>query len=342
MVDFSPLRGKSAWISFHDAVKGPADTAGKLLEMDNIGKSLLSVFKVFDLAYMPNLPPFFQKLASDNKVCIDVIASFKVVFTLKKITTCDVVGRTYWETHKVTEIVDVVFTLGSNLIGTVRYVSRLASIALPASLTLWKMGFTCVSYTCRGYNDNQNIIKFKKELAVLSARKADSDGKIRSLSDQEFKDKYHLKRDICGKKIALLNRKIERLCQNPPKNELAARRERAFNCHKLIEKWELKFNRYEKYLCALDFDPIDRFCALKKEKWVNRIKKCNNNLTDKLYSRAFHLTFAATLALGILASLLAVQHVVITSVLTGMGVVVSAIGMKWLIDQPTEKAYKII
>lgn len=340
-VSLKSLRDDSIWNTINQKIKGPAATAGKVREMDNIGKSLDSVFKVFDLPYMPELPPFFQKLAANNRVCIDLIASFKGVFSLKKITQSDAVGRAYWETHTVTEIGDVAFILGSQLISTVRYLAKLADIPLPASLSRWKLGLTFLSYSCRSYNDFSSLNELYEDLSDLELKKTKSERK-ESLTLGKYQEKYLNKRRDLGKEIAALNAQLEALCKKPQRHELAKKRIEAFDCLEKIQEKSIKVMRCEKYLFALDFCPKKRFEELKSKKWQNRIEMCNDSIKDRQYSRAFHTTFAATLALALVSAAFSLQSVAMKSVLAFMGVAVSAIGMKWLVDKPAEKVYEII
>jgi hypothetical protein len=360
---------------FHDILEGPASVAGSVLDMEVLGKTLGSFVRPFDLS---KLSPFFQNIVRDNKLCLEVIGSYKGVFSLVKLTSCDEVGRPYWETHTVIELTALVLNLGSYLIGTVRYVCRLAVVVVSASLPLWKSGFTSVSLFCKGYSEYceaQNLqskltgLKLAQEWSSLSEeakgekwktmaelarkqmkphkREADREEKVEVKDLSALIQRYQTKRLNTLKNIFNSEQELNKLGSTKPEN-LKSSRESAFAHLKKIKAEKLKINIYQNYLSVLEVPDGDesaklaRFAQLKKLKWANRVDRCNYQLKTTRDARNFHLSCAAFLALQALSTVFNVQNIYIIYGLNVMGWGSSAIGVVWLVDKLSKKTYEII
>lgn len=338
--DLSHLRGKSQYDPIHSRSKCLASTGGSVLTMDSIGKSLSSLFRVFKLDGMPDLPPALQKLAKDNKTCLDVIGSYKMIFSIEKITGRDAVGRTFWETHKVTQIIDVVFTMGSRLLGTARYVCYLASVTFPSPLSKVKLACTCVSYSFRGYDAYHNVKKMEEELTLLVSRQTVSNTKTRTENIEGFQSKYIQQKNNAETTVAQLSREINAL----PTDDLTASRNEAASKLKQIDRLKTKCRRYEKYLSELN-DPdtsLEKFIDLKAKKWQNRIENQKNNLSNARYSRDFTISFAANMNLILIASVFAMTNIVFLSGVALLGGAVSIEGLAGIAYKKPRKEYEII
>lgn len=327
---------------FHEIFNFCTETGSRVTDMESLGKTFGSYIKFFDLSFMPRLPSFFQKLASQNKVCLDVIGAYKIVFCISKVSECDEVGRNYWETHKATEIVDIGCTTISYFIGTVKFIAYLASVVLSPTLNLWKMGLTSLAFSCRGYNDFYAVRKLDSSLATIIRRREHSNNKTRETSEQILLNRYELAREEHGKELARQKILLKVLCEDKPFSDLNAVRATAADYLEKIKKLDLKLQRVEKYLFALEFESVDRFIELKKLKWDNRVENCRNNLINKTYSRDFHSSFAVSLAFSMLTTLFAVQSIVILTSVSVVSVAASTIGLSWLVNKPVKKTYEII
>ena len=342
-----PLHRHQLIESLHSALKPLDKTSRNVSEMDSIGKSIISVDRFIKLPFMPEVPSSYRIFIADTKVALDMIGGYKALWSAKKLTECDEVGRPYWETHKVTATADHVLTISSHLIGTFRYLAHLSSFAVPTYLNLSKVALTSAAYFCRFYNDRSAIENLTAKLIKQEAKLLNAMANKEDLSRKEaLIQKYSSGKDSGNQAIKTEKQAIKSLIEKletpgDAEIDLPTVQKEAAGHLSTLSKTSAKFERYQLYLDALQYDSVDRFNELKVKKWSNRIHDTNSKIFTKQYSRDFHGSFAVTLAFGLLATLFAVKNLVILTGIASMGVVVSGIGLMWLFDQYPEKEYEI-